>query len=66
MERNLTNIRVLCLTLKDKKAKPSPTLYLNGSIMKTETSYKYFGHIIDNNLNDNKDIERQLRNFYGK
>ena len=41
-------------------------LYLNGSIMKTETSYKYLGHIIDNNLNDNKDIERQLRNFYGK
>ena len=48
------------------KAKPSATLYLNGSIMKTETSYKYLGHIIDNNLNDNKDIERQLRNFYGK
>ena len=23
------------------KAKPSATLYLNGSIMKTETSYKY-------------------------
>ena len=40
------------------KAKPSATLYLNGSIMKTETSFKYLGHIIDNNLNDNKDIER--------
>ena len=48
------------------KAKPSATLYLNGSIMKTETSYKYLGHIIDNILNGNKDIERQLRNFYGK
>ena len=48
------------------KARPSALLYLNGSIMKTETSYKYMGHIIDNNLNDNKDIERQLRNFYGK
>ena len=48
------------------KARPSATLYLNGFIMKTETSYKYLGHIIDNNLNDNKDIERQLRNFYGK
>ena len=32
------------------KAKPSATLYLNGSIMKTETSCKYLGHIIDNNL----------------
>ena len=48
------------------KAKPSATLYLNGFIMKTETSFKYLGHIIDNNLNDNKDIERQLRNFYRK
>ena len=48
------------------KAKPSATLYPNGSIMKTKTSYKYLGHIIDNNLNDNKDVERQLRNFFGK
>ena len=48
------------------KAKPSATLYLYGSIMKTETSYKYLGHIIDNNLNANKDIERQLTNFYEK
>ena len=48
------------------KAKPSSTLYLNSSIMETETSYMYLGHFIDNNSNDNKDIERQLRNFYGK
>ena len=44
----------------------SPKLYLNGSLMKTAVSYTYLGHIINNNLNDNKDIERQLRNFYGK
>ena len=48
------------------KANPSAKLYLNGSLMKTAVSYTYLGHIIDNNLNDNKDIERQLRNFYGK
>ena len=34
--------------------------------MKTNMSYTYLGHIINNNLNDNKDTERQLRNFYGK
>ena len=34
--------------------------------MKTDMSYTYLGHFINNNLNDNKDIERQLRNFYGK
>ena len=48
------------------QAKSSATLYLNGSIMKTETSYKYLGHITYNNLSDIKDIERHLRNFYGK
>ena len=34
--------------------------------MKTAVSYTCLGHIINNNLNDNKGIERQLRNFYGK
>ena len=48
------------------KANPSTKLYLNGSLMKTAVSYTYLGHIINNNLNDSKDIERQLRNFYGK
>ena len=47
-------------------ANPSAKLYLNGSLMKTAVSYTYLGHIINNNLNDNKDIERQLINFYGK
>ena len=47
-------------------AKPLATLYSNGSILKTETSCKYLGHINDNNLNDNQDIERRLRNIYGK
>ena len=35
---------------------PSAKLYLNGSLMKTAVSYTYLGHIINNNLNDNKDI----------
>ena len=48
------------------KANPSARLYLNGSLMETAVSYTYLGHIINNNLNDNKDIEQQLRNFYGK
>ena len=48
------------------KANPSVKLYLNSSLTKTDMSYKYLGHIIKNNSNDYKDIERQLRNFYGK
>ena len=31
-----------------------------------ETSCRYLGHIIANNLNDNEDIRRQLRCFYGR
>ena len=48
------------------KASPSARLYLNGSLMKTAVPYTYLGQIINKNLNDNKDIERQLRNSYGK
>ena len=48
------------------KANPSSKMYLNGSLMKTDVSYTYLGHIINNNLNDNKDTERQLGNVYGK
>ena len=48
------------------KASPSAKLYLNGSLIQTAVSYTYLGHIVNNNLNDNKDIERQLRTFYGK
>ena len=59
-------IRVLYSTLNDIDSRltyPSATLYINGSLMKTDMFYKYLGHIINNNLNDNKDIERQLRIF---
>ena len=47
-------------------ANHSAKLYLNGSLMKTDMSYTYLGHIINNNSNDNKYIEQQLRNFHGK
>ena len=54
------------ISLKFVPRSHTAKLYLNGSLMKTAVSYTYLGHIINNNLNDNKDIERQLRNFYGK
>ena len=67
MEWNSTKIRVLYTILKDRfKANNPAKLYLNDSLMTTGMSYIYLGHIINNNLNDNKDIERQLRNLYGK
>ena len=48
------------------KANPSAKLYLNGSLMRTDMSNTYLGHIINNNLSEYKDIERQLKKFYGK
>ena len=66
MKFNENNSVVLNFKGYKFKAKHSAALNLNGSIIKTETSYKNLGQFYDNNLNDNKDIERQLRNFYGK
>ena len=66
MKFNENKSVVLNFKLYKFKAKPSTKLYLNGSIMITERSYKYLGRVIDNDLNDNKDIERQLINFFGK
>ena len=50
------------------KVKPTAKFYMNGSVMKSDTSYQYMylGHNISYNLNDDEDIKRQLRYLYGK
>ena len=48
------------------KANTSAKPYLNSFLMKADMSHTYLGLIINNNLHDNKDIERQLRNVYWK
>ena len=47
-------------------ANTSATLYLNGSMKNKGVLYTYQGYIVNNDLNDNMDIERQLNSFYGK
>ena len=46
------------------KMNPCLNICLNGAPIPMETSCRYLGHIIANNLNDNEDIRRQLRCFY--
>ena len=48
------------------KMKPCLNICLNGAPIPVETSCRYLGHIIANDLNDNEDIRRQLRCFYGR
>ena len=39
---------------------------MNDTVIKMESYCRYLGHMITNGLDDNKDIKRQLRSFYGK
>ena len=48
------------------KMNPCLNICLNGAPIPVETSCRYLGHIIANDLNDNEDIRRQLRGFYGR
>ena len=52
-----------CMTFKAKSAKSTvtPLLTLVGKNVKSVNRYKYLGLILDTELSDNKDIQRQLR-----
>ena len=43
-----------------------PQFFMDGQKLDECLSYKYLGHIICNDLNDNNDIIRQCRSIYGK
>ena len=46
--------------------KPQCNVYMNGSHLRMDCTYKYLGHIITDDLKDNNDIQRQIRGFYAK
>ena len=48
------------------KMNPYLNICLNGAPIPVETSCRYMGHNIANDLNNNEDIRRQLRCFYGR
>ncbi len=58
----------VCLYFKPMhfKIKPVYSIYLNGVRIKIDSHYKYLGHIVSDDLSDNKDINRQLRSLYSR
>ena len=54
------------MTFKAKSAKSTatPLLTLGGQYVKSVDQYKYMGIVLDNELSDDKDIQRQLRYQY--
>ena len=54
------------MTLKAKSAKSTatPLMKLGGQYVKYVDQYKYLGIVVDNELSDDKDIQRQLRYQY--
>ena len=54
------------MTFKAKRAKSTatPVLKLGGQYIKCVDQYKYLGILLDTELSDDKDIQRQLRYQY--
>ena len=55
--------KTVCMTFKAKRAKSTatPVLKLGGQYVKAVDQYKYLGILLDTELSDDKDIQRQLR-----
>ena len=58
--------KTVCMTFKAKSAKTAvtPLLTLDGQYVKSVNQYKYLGIVLDTELSDDKDIQRQLRYQY--
>jgi len=54
--------KTVCMTLKAKSAKSTVTHYwrMVGKNLKSVNQYKYLGPVLDTELPDDKDIQRQL------
>ena len=58
--------KTVCMTFKVKSARSTVTLALKlgGQYVNTVDQYKYLGIVLDTELSDDKDIQRQLRYQY--
>jgi len=58
--------KTVCMTFKAESAKSTvtPLLTLGGQDVKSANKYKYLGIVLDTELSDDKDIQRQLRYQY--
>ena len=55
-----TKLFVWCFRLRVQKAQPTPLLKLGGQYAKSVYHYKYLGIVLDAELSDDKDIQKQL------
>jgi len=58
--------KTVCMTFKIKSAKSTatPLLKLGSQYVKYVDQYKYLGIVLDTELSDDKDLQRQLRYQY--
>ena len=58
--------KTVCMTFKAKSARSTatPILKLRGQYINSADQYKYLGILLDTELSDDKDIQRQLRYQY--
>ena len=58
--------KTVCITFKAKSARSTatPVLKLGGQYVNSVDQYKYLGIVLDTELSDDKDIQRQLRYQY--
>ena len=58
--------KTVCMTFKAKSARSTatPVLTLGGQYVNSFDQYKYLGIVLDTELSDDKDIQRQLRYQY--
>jgi len=55
--------KTVCMTFRAKSAKSTatPLLKLGGQYIKSVDQYKYLGAVLNTELSDDKDIQRQLQ-----
>ena len=61
---NITKLQVMCYdTLKIGQA---TNIMLGDTLLNVVQTYRYLGHIINNNLSDEADMEDKMRGLYAR
>ena len=63
---NLTKSAILPFLPEDKKKYRTPPIHMNNEIIPVVEDFKYLGHILSDNKNDDLDIERQRKKIYAQ
>ena len=63
---NSTKSAILPFLPEDKKKYKTPPIHMNNEVIPVVEDFKYLGHILSNNKNDDLDIERQRKKIYAQ